>query len=340
MSWLGIDIGGANLKVANANGWARSTPFPLWRTRDGLPRALAEIIDSAPAADHLAVTMTGELCDCYRTKTEGVRHILSSVKQCANDRSVAVYLTDGRFASLSEAYEVPTLAAARNWRAIAEYACTRVGPSDGLLVDIGSTTTDIIPIAAGKVVAQGRTDIERLLAHELVYTGIGRTPVCAVTNVLPWKGRLCPVAAELFATTADAYLLLELVEEDRTATWTADGRPLTREFAKERLARQLCANADEIADAEFAAMAEAVRHSQLQMLCNALSKFATNPPATVVLSGLGEFLAKPAIQSTFPGSIQISLSETIGPAASQAAAAYALAVLASEMCRGQCHTDC
>ena len=34
---------------------------------------------SAPAADRLAVTMTGELCDCFRTKAEGVLHILAAV---------------------------------------------------------------------------------------------------------------------------------------------------------------------------------------------------------------------------------------------------------------------
>ena len=81
MSWLGLDIGGANLKAANAAGWAQSIPFALWRDPAGLAAALAELIAQAPAADRLAVTMTGELCDCFRTKAEGVRHILAAVAQ-------------------------------------------------------------------------------------------------------------------------------------------------------------------------------------------------------------------------------------------------------------------
>ena len=76
MSWLGLDIGGANLKAADGRGWARSVPFALWRDPQGLAEALATLVESAPTAERLAVTMTGELCDCFRSKAEGVRHIL------------------------------------------------------------------------------------------------------------------------------------------------------------------------------------------------------------------------------------------------------------------------
>ena len=148
MTWLGLDIGGANLKAANAAGWAHSTPFALWRNRDGLAEALAGLLAIAPEAQRLAVTMTGELCDCYRTKTEGVRHILSAVREVADSREVFVYLTDGRLVTSSEAHDEPLLAAASNWRAIAEFACRFVANGDALLIDIGSTTTDIIPISA------------------------------------------------------------------------------------------------------------------------------------------------------------------------------------------------
>src|SRR6188508_841938 len=99
MSWLGLDIGGANLKAATAAGWARSVPFALWRDPEGLAAALAELLRSAPAADRLAVTMTGELCDCFRTKQEGVLHILRAVREAANGREICVYLVNGRFAS-------------------------------------------------------------------------------------------------------------------------------------------------------------------------------------------------------------------------------------------------
>lgn len=335
MSWLGLDIGGANLKAANASGWARSTPFALWRNPEGLAAALAELVAQAPAFDRLAVTMTGELCDCYRSKSEGVARILASVRRIAVDRTIAVYLTDGTFTSISAALEAPLLAAASNWRAIAELACRYVAgaDADALLIDIGSTTADLIPIVNGKVVAEGRTDTQRLLARELVYSGVGRTPICALTQSLPLGGKLCPVAAELFSTTADAYLLLGNLAEDSSATWTADGRPLTAELSAERLARQVCADAGKLARTDLDAMAAfvvAAQQSQLAEACRRVVGKLSTARLSIVIAGEGEFLARAVAGSEFPGRPIFSLAGILGGAASQAAAAYALAVLAEE----------
>src|SRR5689334_25258247 len=101
MSWLGLDIGGANLKAATPDGWARTSPFALWRNPEGLESALAELVAEGPRYAHLAVTMTGELCDCFRTKAEGVHRILAAVCKVAATREVSVYLCDGRFGSVS-----------------------------------------------------------------------------------------------------------------------------------------------------------------------------------------------------------------------------------------------
>src|SRR5688572_22706360 len=119
MTWLGLDIGGANLKAADGRGWTRSMPFPLWREPDLLAPALGRLIAEAPATDRLAVTMTGELCDCYRTKAEGVSHILSAVEDAAARRQISVYLVDGRLVSPGEARCLPQLAAASNWHVLA-----------------------------------------------------------------------------------------------------------------------------------------------------------------------------------------------------------------------------
>src|SRR6202030_2937868 len=98
----------------------------------------------------------------------------------------------------------------------------------GLLIDVGSTTTDVIPLSGGRAVPRGVTDAARLQTSELVYTGARRTPVCALVH----EG----VAAELFATTLDVYLTLGAFAED-SSTDTADGRPATRPRAHARLAR-------------------------------------------------------------------------------------------------------
>src|SRR5581483_10394231 len=183
MTLLALDIGGANLKAADGLGFALSEPFPLWQRPAELAAAVTSIIGRAPPSEKLVVTMTGELADCFQTKAEGVSHIARAAQQAAGDRPVLVYLVDGSLAPVDEACQQPLLAAASNWHALASFAA-RYCSGPGLLVDIGSTTTDIIAFANGAVVAQGQTDPERLASGELVYTGVVRSPVCAVVDAL------------------------------------------------------------------------------------------------------------------------------------------------------------
>jgi hypothetical protein len=331
MTWLGLDIGGANLKAADGRGWARSAPFPLWRNPGGLAAALAALVESAPAAERLAVTMTGELCDCFRTKAEGVRHILRAVTEAAAGREVRVYLVSGGLVPVQQALVSPELAAASNWHALARFACRFIGGESGLLIDVGSTTTDIVPLVNGAPRPRGLTDSRRLLAGELVYTGVGRTPICAITRFLPWRGGQCPVAAELFATAADAYVVLGQIAEQPTADWTADGRPLTKEFSRERLARMICADGSTFTEADAELAAAAVREAQTRQLRDGIRRVAVErPPETLILSGVGEFLAQEAIRGVLPQVRVIRLSERLGAEVSNAAPAHALAVLAGE----------
>jgi (4-(4-[2-(gamma-L-glutamylamino)ethyl]phenoxymethyl)furan-2-yl)methanamine synthase len=331
MSWLGLDIGGANLKAADGRGWARTVPFALWRNPSGLADAVGNLVHQAPPADNLAVTMTGELCDCFRTKADGVRHILSDVEQAAAQSKVCVYLVDGRFVSAAQAREAPQLAAASNWHALARFACRYAKDRTGLVVDIGSTTTDLVPLVDGRPWTTARTDTERLIRGELIYSGVGRTPLCAVSRALPWRGQMCPLAAELFATTADAYVLLDHVPAQPYADWTADGRPLTKEFAHERIARMVCADTTTFSHEDANRAAEDVREAQVGQLLTAIASVCSTlpqPPEVWVISGSGEFLARLAAASAaLP---VVSLAAEMGPEISSTAAAHAVARLALE----------
>ncbi len=331
MKWLGLDIGGANLKAADGAGWARSVPFAMWREPQNLTAELEALIASAPQADQLAVTMTGELCDCFRDKAEGVQHILSAVDQAAGDREVSVYQVDGRFVSTAAAGTRPLLAAASNWHALAAFAGRYAAKGTAILIDVGSTTTDIIPLVDGRVAARGSTDLERLACGELLYRGVKRTPVCALCQTLPWNGQASPVAAEVFATTADAYVLLGSIEEEPEAGWTADGKPLTKCHASQRLARQLCADASELGTDAIDEIARAVSDKQLAELTQAIRSATALMPATpsiFITSGSGEFLAQAAALATSANVRWLSLQAEIGAQASECAPAHAVAVVA------------
>jgi probable H4MPT-linked C1 transfer pathway protein len=332
MSWVALDIGGANLKAADGLGWARVVPFALWKHPAELPAELAALIDSAPTSERIAVTMTGELCDCFATKADGVRQILAAVAAAANGRGVAVYLVDGRLVPTTQACELFRLAAASNWHALAQFACQFVRGEMGVLIDIGSTTTDIIPLIAGQPRPHGWNDTDRLKSGELVYMGVGRTPICAITRSLPWRGRTCPVAAELFATAADAYVTLDCVPEQPEASTTADGRPLTKQFARARLARMICSDSSEFTTLDALEAAKHVQEVQLAELDRALRQVIENlsgVPQSIVVSGTGEFLGKRLVERSLSGANVISLGDHLGPAVAVAATAHALAVLAN-----------
>jgi probable H4MPT-linked C1 transfer pathway protein len=333
MTWLGLDIGGANLKAADGHGWTRSVPFPLWRDPEGLSNALAALIELAPPAERLAVTMTGELCDSFRTKADGVRHILDASQQVAEGRQVFVYLVDGRLVTLDDVYQSPELAAASNWHALARFACRFFEGHAGLLVDIGSTTTDIVPLVDGRPQARGHNDTDRLLAGELVYGGVQRTPICAITTWLPWRGARCPVAAELFATTADVYVTLGELPEQSDCLSSADGRPLTKDFSRERLARMICADATVFSREDAQQAAARVRDAQLAQLRTALEQVIANMPCRpsgLVMSGAGEFLANGLTHDIEPPLRLASLADRLGRGVSKCGPAHALAVLAGE----------
>lgn len=324
---LGLDIGGANLKAAHSRGLVRSRPFALWKNPAGLAAALAGFVGSLPPFDLLAVAMTGELCDCYQTKRQGVNAILDAVEAVAGSVPVQIWQTSGEWAGIAAARAAPLRTAASNWLALAAFAGRFAPHGPCLVIDVGSTTTDIVPLLVGKPVPNGRTDPERMRCRELVYTGIRRTPVCAVLGPA--------VAAELFATTLDAYLVLGSVPENADDRETADGRPATKAHAKARLARMLCADGDSCTTEEILQLARQVNERQLALIGQAMADVARclpGPPQTVVLAGAGEFLAKMALgisPARKPARV-VSLAEKLGPDVSQAACAYALAVLATE----------
>ncbi len=320
---LGLDIGGANLKAAHSAGAAASAPFPLWKNPAGLAGALRELVRRLPTAEGWAVTMTGELCDCFGTKREGVAAILDAAARAAGPTPVQVWRTDGRLVSPDEARRTPLRTAAANWLALATFAGRLAPRGPALLLDMGSTTTDIIPLVDGVPVPQGRTDTERLQSGELVYTGIRRTPLCAL---------LSDVAAEFFATTLDVYLVLGVLPEDPNERDTADGRPATRNLAHARLARMICGDLETTTEDERLRLAHRFHQRQHYLLDNALQCVAESLPAlpeTVILSGIGEPVTRilPVVESVRR---VVSFREQFGPAISEAACAYALAVLAAE----------
>jgi len=333
MDWLALDIGGANLKMADGRGFADSRPFALWRESHRLAQELRRLMAEAPASDHLAVTMTGELADCFETKELGVRFILEAVGEASDGRHTRVYLCDGRMVTPQVALKDPLLAAAANWRALAEFAGRFAKRGGALLIDVGSTTCDIVPLIDGKPATHNTTDLDRMLSGELVYTGVERSPVCALVDRVPYRERECPLAQEVFATTRDVYLVLGELAEHPADNHTADHRPATREHAVRRLARMLSAPADRFTADDAVAMAKVVAKAQAARIAAGVRQVVARMPVqpeVCLLSGHGAMAAQRAIDQDAALPAALSLGEKLGADVNRCLTAHALAVLSRE----------
>ncbi len=327
---IGLDVGGANTKAVWRNGGERravSRPFEVWRDREALVAVLREVAAGvAPApVEAVALTTTAELSDAFRTKREGVGFVLDAAEAAFAGRPLLVFTTAGELVPLDEARARAPEVAAANWLATT-LAVAAVYP-DALAIDVGSTTVDVVPIAAGRVVATGRTDLDRLLAGELVYTGALRTNLAAIAPRVPVRGGSCPVASELFAISADVHLILgHLAPGDYTCA-TPDGRPATVEFARERVARLVCADTEQMAAEEIDAMAAFLHAEQVRQIEAAVRRVSgrVGGDAPVVPLGAGAFLAREAAERLGRPVVELPWSAAERDAAPAAALAELLA---------------
>jgi (4-(4-[2-(gamma-L-glutamylamino)ethyl]phenoxymethyl)furan-2-yl)methanamine synthase len=288
-----VDIGGANTKAARVDGDSvrtASRPFEVWRDREALTDVLRDVVAEVGPARAMAITMTAELSDAFRTKREGVSFVLDAAQEALGEPSVLT--TAGDLVSVDAARARPWDVAAANWVATA-LAVAEAHP-DALLIDVGSTTADLIPIVDGRVAASGRNDLERLLAGELVYTGALRTNLAAIAPRVPVRGGWCPVSSEYFAISADVHVVLGHLPPEAYDCPTPDGRPATTAFARERIARLVCSDVDQLDEREIDAIAAFLHGEQLRQLEQAALRAQRPLPAEapVVAVGSGAFLGR------------------------------------------------
>lgn len=327
---LGWDIGGANTKAALAVGErCRSVvrPYAVWEDPGGLRDVLAAIAGDLARPNLIGATLTAELADCFQTKEEGVIFVLRALESAFPQAPVRVFTSEGRFRSLEEALEIPYLVGSANWAASAHFLAAEAGSA--YLIDVGSTTTDVIPIVEGRVEAYGTTDPERLTSGELVYTGAVRTPVCAIAGTVPFRGRRCRVAAEFFAQAGDVHVWLGSLPPGEYGAHTPDGRGATRREAGARLARSICGDTTLVAADEITRMAEHLAGRQVRAIAAGIGqvrrRLGDRAPSLVVGAGLGSFLAAAAARRAGLGYQPVAAR--LGEAASRALPAVAVARL-------------
>ncbi|MDH3638314.1 MAG: hypothetical protein OES09_07585 [Gammaproteobacteria bacterium] len=299
-SVFGWDLGGAHvkavlLKPGRTVEHIDQRPCPLWQGIEELDTALERILDALPVTPRRhAVTMTGELVDAFANRAAGVRALVDGINRRLRDREVYIY--GGRAGFLTPAGSIarPDDVASANWMASATLIAMHLRA--GILIDIGSTTTDIIPFADGRLQVQGYRDHERMQRGELVYSGVVRTPVMAITRTVPFAGTASPLMAEHFATTADVYRILGTLPEQADSMPAADERAKTPQASAVRLARMLGMDAEGVAFDVWIDVARYLRECQLGALLEVcrrmLDDLVHDPAAPIVGAGVGRFLVR------------------------------------------------
>jgi probable H4MPT-linked C1 transfer pathway protein len=294
----GWDLGGAHVKLAelDADGHlvrAQQAPCRLWLGMDQLEQALLELGGGDVRHVRHAVTMTGELVDLFPDRAAGVDAIIGTFLRVTGAQDVVVLAGDALVAP-DEARERWHEVASANWRATARLAARLAG--EALVIDVGSTTTDLMLVAGGIPVDGATDDHERLAAQTLVYTGVVRTPLMALARHVPFRGRTVGLMAEYFATTGDVYRILGTLDPACDHADTADGRGKSKAESIVRLARMVGLDAAQASVADWEALAAWFARLQLDHIRHAcerqLSRSLIGNSAPVVGLGAGQFLAQ------------------------------------------------
>lgn len=303
---MGWDVGGAHLKAAllGRNGellFVTQEPCPLWRGIEHLSQALQRVIQAAPSeppCQHV-VTMTGELADNFENRQSGVMALSGAMGYLLGPDTVRVFAGEAGFVPVADLVpEVSLKVASANWLASALWAGLRL--TEALLVDVGSTTTDLVAICDNQPAYRGYTDSERMAFDELLYSGIIRTPVMALVRRAPLAGAWSKPMAEHFATMADVYRLTGELEEHSDQMPAADQGEKSIPGSQQRLARQFGRDAASLPANRWRQLADNLREQQLMALHGAMdiqfSRGLLGESAPLVGAGVGRFLVREMAQ--------------------------------------------
>jgi probable H4MPT-linked C1 transfer pathway protein len=349
---LGVDIGGANTKASflkTQNGTSKELRtameyFPVWKMdKEQLPKVLGKLrkrLVGPTPLDGVGLTMTAELSDAYLTKREGVNHILICSTYVFNDVPIFVLSIEAELLSVGEARKNPLNVASANWAATGWMTSQTI--KNCLVVDVGSTTTSIIPVIKGKNAAKGKTDTEKLRNGELIYSGSLRTNVATIADSIPLRSGNVRLSSELFSQSGDVHLLLGNIEEEEYTVEVCDRRGKTKREAMARLARVVCADIEMLTEQEILDMAQFVYEKQLEQIAGGLKQVYERikpqlgqKKLPVVVTGFGrDFLARKAAEKAGFTEI-VDLGEVLGAEAAVVSPSVGVALMVASNLEGK-----
>ena len=294
VSYLGIDIGGAHIKVVGINAqkkitYVRYATCKIWEGTDNLREEFKKINQNLSNKSlKCGITMSGELCDNFKNRKNGAKKLIEECKMLRFEKYF--YVNSPEVFSIKPKFEKLM---SQNWHAIGKVLEKKI--KDAILIDFGSTTIDFICIKNFKIQNKFNDDFSRLNNHELMYSGLTRTPVFGITNQIKLGNNKLNIIPEFFSNTADIYRVLNKLDKKIDLDDTADKSSKKINNSFQRISRSLGFDYSKELRGKVELISQKLSSIQLNQINNTISKLRKKfllANAPIILSGIGQDVLK------------------------------------------------
>lgn len=355
---LGIDLGNAKVKFClletaseglQARWGGGLIPFSPKLLPDrhedfeaGFPAALARfLISQALSPEDLAVVVVSTShFFAYPTFEAAHRHTLDLMERLFRPETVRILGAEGRLYTLPEARaltgkQVVRFAATKFWGSA--YLASKLIPN-GLSIDVGTSSTDLVPVLAGKPDPDAARDpdaynLSRLSTERFIWYGMTATPLDYISHVAEAKGDVWALYPRM-AKTEVLTSLLGLAPRELTESHAYGGKFPGADEARLQLAQACGLDVTLIGAETLEAIARDLtermvdRISQSVRKVAALSGLGPLDEASGAVMGLGrESVAREAlIRAGFRPERLVDVEAVLGSGLSSVSTAYGAAL--------------
>ena len=289
--FLGLDIGGAHVKAVGVDE-SQKVCFifyekcPVWESFFLLRQTLEKLLKTLGTNNTIfGITITAELSDCFKNRKYGAKQIF---KLCL-DLNIDFYFFSSKTQNFKKKINYIDICS-MNWLATGKYLKDRI--NEGVIIDFGSTTTDLVVIKNKKVINKYFTDYERINNFELIYTGLTRTPLFALSEKIILGNKSYYLIPEFFSSTADLYRVNKTLKKNLDLYDTSDKRSKTQLSSLRRISRNFGIDLDKQNIVLMNQLVKNLIEVQKKFIFNSLNKLIKinniNSKLPLILCGIGQ----------------------------------------------------
>ena len=292
--YVGWDIGGANIKIValdeNLNFiYSNKFCLPIGESFSQIKETISYCLASINQYDlfHL-VTFTAESCDNFDNRSIAIK---SLAKICFKllGKNLKFYSHKNKYENFKYVINNPLMFASSNWIPYRSFLIKKY--KYDIAMDLGSTTTDIIPNKTYKKI--GISDFERINMGTLLYFGVERTPLSMLFNNVNINRKKIHLLNEFYAKSSDVFLISKDLLSSDVISKNCDGRSNSLDNCRKRLLRQFGLDLSQKNFGLSNKIVKAIKNDIIENIDNLVKRhIKKNKTAKIFVTGQGEFLLK------------------------------------------------